>query len=346
MKILNVSNNPDTSEDGPFSKTFWNNLIYPLKQKTELLDIGKKDLWKFYSKYRKFKPDIIITTWIPAAFIPVLLKKIGLIKCPIIHRWEDYYAESMKNYPYFIVNFMEKFTAKNADYIVTVLKTLQERAQKMGKTVFLLPYGSTGGNKKTKINLDSLKTTEDNVKVVYSGEINLPYKQVDKIIHAAIGEKCDLFLFGEEPKEEFKKIISENKNIHYCGYVNSQEIFEILKQGDILVNTANHDISMKFLDYIRAGKPILALNDRPSKTFKHKETAFLTEDFKEGLRELIRDKKLREKITKNMKSIKIYSWEEVAEIHLKLYSKIVAREKNLDEFKFSYFHVPFGESSL
>jgi hypothetical protein len=342
MKILNVSNNPDTSQDGEFNKTFWNNLIYPLKQKTELIDVGKKDLLRFYLKYLKFKPDIIITTWVPAAFIPIFFKKIGLIKCPIVHRWEDYYAESMKNYPHFIVNFMENFTAKNADYIITVLKTLQERAEKMGKPVFLLPYGSTGGDKKTKIDLESLKSNNHNLKVIYSGEINLPYKRVDKIIDAAIGEKCDLFLFGEEPKEEFKKIISENKNIHYCGYVDSQEIFEILKQGDILVNTANHDISMKFLDYIRAGKPILALNDRPAKTFRHKETAFLTNNFKEGLKKLIHNKSLREKIIKNMKSIKIYSWDEVADIHIALYKKIISGEKDLEKFKFSYFHVPLG----
>lgn len=342
IKILNISNNPDTSPDGKFSKTFWNNLIYPLKQKAEVLDIGKKDLLQFYSKYKKFKPDIIISTWIPAAFIPVFLKKMGLVKCPVVHRWEDYYTESMTNYPKFIVQFMENFTAKNADYVITILKTLQERAQKMGKQVFLLPYGSTSGNKKTKIDLDKLKTKKDNIKVIYSGEINLPYKRVDKIIEAAVGENCDLFLFGEEPKEEFKEIMSKNKNIHYGGYIDSREIFNVLKQGDILVNTANHDISMKFLDYVRAGKPILALNDRPANTFKHKKTAFLTNDFKSGLKELINNKKLRKEIEKNMKSIKIYSWKEVADIHLDLYKKIISGEKDLDKFKLSYYHVPLG----
>ena len=338
MKILNVSNNPDTSSDGKFSKTFWNNLIYPLKQKTELLDIGKKDLFKFYFEYLKFKPDIIISTWIPAGFIPVFLKKMGLIKCPVVHRWEDYYAESMTTYPKWLVSFMEKYTAKNADYVITILKTLQERAKKMGKEVFLLPYGITNGNKKTKINLDSLKTKKSNLKVIYLGEINLSYKRVDKIIEAAREVDCDLFLFGEEPKEEYRALMKGHKNIHYMGWVDQEEVADLLKQGDILVNTANHDISMKFLDYINARKPILALNDRPAKTFKHKETAFLTSDFKTGLIELIRDDKLRKKIEKNMESLKIYTWEEVADIHLALYKKIIAGKKNLKKFETSYYH--------
>jgi hypothetical protein len=339
MKILNISNNPDTSPDGKFSKTFWNNLIYPLKKKADVLDIGKKDLLKFYFEYLRFKPDIIISTWIPAGFIPVFLKKMGLIKCPIVHRWEDYYAESMTNYPKWIVSFMEKYTAKNADYLITILKTLQEQAKNMGKEVFLLPYGITAGNKKTKVNLDSLKTKKSNLKVIYLGEINLPYKRVDKIIEAAREVDCDLFLFGEEPKEEYISLMNGHKNIHYMGWAEQEEVASIIKQGDILVNTANHDISMKFLDYINAGKVILALDDRPSKTFKHKETAFLTSDFKKGLIELIRDDKLRKKIEKNMKSIKIYTWEEVADIHLELYKKIIAKDKNLDKFKESYYHV-------
>ncbi|VVB82945.1 Glycosyl transferases group 1 [uncultured archaeon] len=338
MKILNISNNPDTSPDGKFSKTFWNNLIYPLKQKVEVLDIGKKDLLKFYSKYLKFKPDIIISTWIPAGFIPVFFKKMGLIQCPVVHRWEDYYAESMTTYPRWIVNFMENYTAKNADYVITILKTLQERAKEMGTETFLLPYGITAGNKKTKINLDSFKTKKSNLKVIYLGEINLPYKRVDKIIEAAREVDCDLFLFGEEPKEEYKSLMKGHNNIHYMGWVDQEEVASLLKQGDILVNTANHDISMKFLDYINARKPILALDDRPSKTFKHKETAFLTSDFKQGLIELIKDDQLRKKIEKNMKSLKIYSWEEVADIHLALYEKIIAGEKNLSEFENSYYH--------
>lgn len=338
IKILYINNEPtgDHSKLYKYSRSY---LPFYLYKKANLLGLGKYDFYKFLYSYFKFKPDIIVSDWVPAGFIPTFLKKFGLIKCPIIHRWEDYYAETMINYPLFLVNFMEQFTAKNADYIITVLKTLYDRTKSMGKEVFLLPYGITPGNKKTKINLNKFKTKKSNLKVIYLGEINSKYKQVDKIIEVAKELDCDLFLFGEEPNEKIKALMRDIKNVHFMGWVDQKEVADVLKQGDILISAANHEISMKFLDYINVGKPILALNDRPSKFFKHKETAFLTDDFKKGLEELIKNKKLRKKIEKNMKKIKTYSWNEVADIHLKLYKKIIKGEKNLDEFEKSYYHI-------
>jgi glycosyltransferase involved in cell wall biosynthesis len=336
MKILHVSNNPDIHSD---SKILWNNLIYPLKQRAEVREVGKKQLFRFYFDYLKFKPDLILTTWVPAAFIPIFLKRLGLIKCPIIHRWEDYYAETMKNYPYKLVKFMEDYSAKNADHLIVIHKTIYKKALSMNKSAFLLPYGTTTGEKETSINLDNLKTKKNNLKVIYLGEINLPFKRVDKIINAAIEIECDLFLFGEEPKEEYKLLMKGHKNIHYLGWVNPEEVISLLRQGDILVNTADLDMSMKFLDYVRAKKPILALNKRPAEFFKHKKTAFLTSNFKEGLKELIKDKELRKTLSKNLSSIKLYSWDEIADIHINLYNKILVADKNLEEFKTSYYHV-------
>jgi len=91
---------------------------------------------------------------------------------------------------------MEKFSAKNADYIITVLKTNEEKAKKMNKQVFLLPYGLFAGSKETKINLDKLKTKKSNLKVIYSGTQE-EWKRVDKIINAAKEVDCDLFLIGK-----------------------------------------------------------------------------------------------------------------------------------------------------
>lgn len=338
LKLLYLSNERDCNYNKEPESTRCDILPRVISKKIDVLGVGKYDLWKFYRKYLEFKPDLIVSTWIPAGFVPVFFKKLGLIKCPIIHRWEDYYGESMTNYPRIIVDFMEKFTAKNADYIITVLKTLQLKSKEMGKEVFFLPYGITYGKKKTKINLDKLKTKKDNVKVIYLGDLSTPYKRVDKIIEAVKEINCDLFLFGHPVMPELKKLSRGNKNIHFMGWADAEEVESVLKQGDILVNTANHDICMKFLDYINAGKSILALNDRPSNFFKHRETAFLTNDFKKGLIELVKDKALRKKIEKNLKKIKLYTWEEVGDIHLKLYKNLLER-KDLREFETSYYHV-------
>lgn len=339
MKILYINNEPnsDHSKLHKYSRSF---LPYYLSKKSNLLGIGKYELHKFYLKYLKFKPDIILSDWVPAGFIPVFLKKLGLIKCPIIHRWEDYYAETMTNYPYWLIKFMEDYTAKNADHLIVIHKTIYRIAPKINNSVFLLPYGVMLGNKKTKINLDKLKTKKSNLKVIYLGEINLPFKRVDKIIEAAKKNDCDLFLFGEEPNEKLKEMSKGYKTIHFMGWVDQDEVADVLRQGDILVNTADLDMSMKFLEYVNAGKPILALDGKPSEFFKHKETAYLTQDFEEGLRELIRNKNLRNRISKGMKTIKLYSWEEVADLHLELYKKIIFGGEDLDKFRESYYHVP------
>lgn len=346
MKILFINNEPcgDHTKLDKFSRSF---LPYYLHNRINLLGLGKKDFLKFLFHYYRFKPDLILSDWIPAGTIPVFLKKIGLIKCPIIFRWEDYYAETMTNYPYFLVNFLEKFTVKNADYIITVFKTLYDKSKEMKKEVFLLPVGITPSkNKKTKLNLDKIKSKKSNLKVIYLGEINNPHKKVDLIIESVKGLECDLFLFGEEPEENLKNLINGHKNIHPMGWADRDEIQSILSQADILITAANHDMSAKLVDYIKARKPILALNNRPAKSFIHKETAYLTNDFKEGLKELISDKNLRKKLEKGIKSLKTYTWEEVTNIHLNLYEKILNGEKNLEEFRQSYYHVDYANFPL
>lgn len=340
LKILYINNEP-TGDHSKLYEQSRSYLPFFLYKKTEMLGLGKYDFCKFLQHYLKFKPDIIVSDWIPAGFIPTFFKKLGIVKCPIVHRWEDYYMESMTNKPKWLVSFWENFTIKNADYIITVLKTLYDKAKGMDKEVFFLPYGTTPGNECSGVNLDKLKTKKSNLKIIYAGEINNKYKRVDKIVKAAQEVDCDLFLFGEEPEGEIKEMIKGYKNIHFMGWINQEKLVDVLKQGDILVNTANHEISMKFLDYVNAGKTILALNDKPSKFFKHKETAFLTDDFTQGLKELIQNDELRKNIEKNMKKIKTYTWDEVADIHLELYNKIILGEKNLDEFKTKYYHITY-----
>ena len=293
MKIMFVTNCNYHLYD---PKNIVNILQYYWEEKgAKIFGIGKYNLHKFYIEYLRFNPDIIVTSWVPAAFVPVFFKKLGLVKCPIVHRWEDYYVEMMTNYPSFLVGFMEKFTAKNADYIITVLKTRETEARKMGKTTFLLPYGITArDSKKSDLDLSKLKTKKGNLIVIYSGSQER-WKRVDRIINAVKGEKCDLFLIGT-PNPENQKLAEEHKNIHFMGFRDSTELSSILKQADILVNTADHDMCMKFLDYISVNKPILAYNKRSVNFFVHKKNAYLTSDFKKGLRELINDKKLREKL--------------------------------------------------
>jgi glycosyltransferase involved in cell wall biosynthesis len=326
MKIMFISNNENYSfEKQPRGS---HALVHFLRQKNEVLALGKKDILNFYRYYLKFKPDVIVSLWVPAGFIPAILNKIGMIKCPLVHAWDDYYAEQMTNYPFWLVNFMEKFTIKNSDYITTVSKYNESLAKKYGKKVFYIPHGVEPRFKKSKIKLDKLALKKTGIKVLYLGEQSR-YKKVDKIIEAFKKVEGDLFLLGEI-NYELREMAKNQKNIHFLEPVPSQEVLSILKQADLLINTSDQDSNFKFFEYIRAGKPILAYDGRPGLIFKHKTNAYLTQNFGIGVMELSKDKKLRKKLSKNVKQLKnqyVFTWEEVAKKHLTVYKEILANKK-------------------
>jgi glycosyltransferase involved in cell wall biosynthesis len=134
-------------------------------------------------------------------------------------------------------------------------------------------------------------------------------------------------LFGK-PNPEFQKIAS--KNVHFMPFVPPDEIPSILQQADILINPSDQDSSFKFFEYIRAGRPILGFKGRPSYIFDHMENAYLTNDFKDGIKKLVENSLLREKISKNIKKLRkgyTLTWKEVAQKHLEFY-KIVLKKQN------------------
>jgi glycosyltransferase involved in cell wall biosynthesis len=319
MKVMFVTNKSIYSINE--GRSGWNMLTHIFKEKFKIKCLRKQDLLFFYFHYLKFKPDLIVGSWVPAGIIPILFKLAGLVNCPIVHAWDDYYAEQMTKYPNFIVRLMELFAVKFSDYITTMSKYNQGIAEHMGKKVFFIPHGVSMEKNKTKINLDKLKVETKNIKAIYLGEQS-KYKKVDEIIKAVNGLNCDLFLFGKT-NEEFREIAS--KNVHFMGYVDPREVFSILEQADILINPSDQDSNFKFFEYIRVGKPILCFNGRPKFLFKHKENAYLTKDFKLGLKELIENKKLREKLEKNLKKMKTLTWEQVAEEHIKVYKEAIKK---------------------
>jgi glycosyltransferase involved in cell wall biosynthesis len=321
MKIMAVMNNPEKFEYQP-TKSSWN--LFPsllMKRGQEVLCIGKSKLSKFYSEYLRFKPDIIKIDWVPSSLIPPIFKKLGLVKCPIVMDWTDYYVEMMTNYPRFIVKFMEEFSVKNADFITTSSRRNEKRAKEMGKRVLYIPFGYFKENKKTKINLDKVKTRKNNLKIIYLGDQSR-WKKVDEIIKACMDIECDLFLLGTI-NPEFQSLAKDYKNVHFMGRVDELEVRSVLKQADILVNTSNQDSNYKFFEYIHAGKSILAYDGYPANILTHKKNAYLTKDFKEGLKELIRNKRLRTKLEKNVKKINTYNWDKIADMHINLYKRLV-----------------------
>jgi glycosyltransferase involved in cell wall biosynthesis len=145
------------------------------------------------------------------------------------------------------------------------------------------------------------------------------------MIKAVNGLDCDLYLFGN-PNPEMQKLAG--KNVHFMPFVHPEEVLSVLKQADILINPADQDSSFKFFEYIKAGRPVIAFKGRPGYLLTHRENAYLTTDVSEGITTLVKDKKLRENITRGAEKLSkeiTLTWEEVAKKHLDLYKKILRK---------------------
>jgi glycosyltransferase involved in cell wall biosynthesis len=53
--------------------------------------------------------------------------------------------------------------------------------------------------------------------------------------------------------------------------------------------------------------------------------ALLVDDLREGLKTLIENKELRKRLAENVKKIKVYTWNEIAEIYLNFLETVVKR---------------------
>jgi glycosyltransferase involved in cell wall biosynthesis len=318
MKILFVVTDLDTYDKVPWGLT--SDVHFFRKYGNIVKVITKKSIWRFYLDYLFFRPDIIVSTGVLGG-VPGFFKKIGLIRKKHVHMWDDYYGEQMGRKWGAWPAYLEMLGILNSDYITTMSKYNQVKAGILGKKVEFIPHGVQPNIKPTKIKL------KGKVKIVYTGDLSI-YRQSDKMINAVMGLDCELYLFGKL-KPEFQKLAQNIKNVHFMGFIPAEEIPSVLKQADILINPADQDSSFKFFEYIRAGRPILAFQGRPGYLLTHRETAYLTNDLAKGIKELVKDKKLRNEIGKGAARLSkeiTLTWEQVARKHLELYKRILRHE--------------------
>lgn len=280
----------------------------------EVDHVFKQDWKYFYYRYLKFKPDVLISVG-PIAFMPSLLKKMGLIRAPHVHDWTDDNVDiNGKEHGITKMALYEYFTVENADYIITPSIYRKERCELWGKNVLYIPHGvDKDFDKKEPAKING------KVKIMYAGEQS-KRKRVDKLIEAVKDLDCDLYLFGRTNKD-FEKLAS--KEVHFMGLVDQKEIPGYLKSMDILVLTMDNDSCLKMFEYIKAGKTILGIRGKLNYVLSHTENAYLTDDLAKGLMVLINNHELRDHLEENVKKIKVDTWEEIAEKYIYYLSKIV-----------------------
>lgn len=292
----------------------WHHLLYEFKKKGHDVEYTTKNEWLFfYLKYLKFKPDIIICVGVFGAFV-AFLKKIRLIRKPIVNDWTDDWAEIMgEKYGYKRIAFLERFMLKNADLITTPSKYREKITKKNKWKVVFRPHG-------TDMDFTDVKPVRlsGKFKIVYAGDM-ADSKRLDLLINAVSNLDCELYLIGK-PNLKLESIAG--RNVHFLGPKLPEELPSYYLAADILAITMDNDSSLKIQEYIKSGKPILARQGRLNNIFKHKKNAYLASDFKKGILELMNNKKLLNKIALGSQKIRVHSWEEVAGLYLELIQKV------------------------
>lgn len=280
------------------------------KKGNEIKYCTRKHWWRWYFDYLSFKPDVVISFGLIAGIVG-FFKRIGLIRRPLVLDWNDSYTEiSAKGRGIVRAALLEYNAVAAADLIVSPSRYRVSLSKNLGKEVVYIPHG-IGKTTNRKAKLDG------SYNILYIGEQS-ETKRTDELVKAAAKVDCDVYLVGKV-NEKLREIAPNN--CHFVGWVRPDKIFEYINAADVCVVTDDNDSSLKMFEYIKAGKPILSVRNRVGYFLSNMENSCLVDDLEKGLVKL-KDKKLREKIRKNVKKIKTYSWEEISEKYVRVLEKI------------------------
>lgn len=265
------------------------------------------------------KNDLIISVGFLSAYF-VLMKKFKMIKCPVLHSWNDDYHKCGGVGGKFLRKAVEYWTVKNADYNLTCSKYRFNIAKNLGRDIEFIPHGVVD-------DWDSIKGKKLNgINLLYFGEFS-SVKGSNRIINLAKKfPKLNFHFFGRTKKNEEKIIKNLPKNIIFHGWVDNKEAISYCKGADILLHPTDNDSTLKIYSYIKSGKIILALKGQINYLLEHKKNAYIIEDFEKGIKEILHNKNLQEKLKGNLKKIKIYYWREIRNEYNKFINKIIKND--------------------
>jgi len=169
-----------------------------------------------------------------------------------------------------------------------------------------------------------MKLPDGQFNVVYLGDQYGGRKNMDVMFKAVEDEACLLTMVGKTNPEATKRAPG---NVRFPGPVPVEELYSLLRQADILINCSDEDCDLKTYDYVRAAKPILAYRGRrgcQENIFVHRFNAYIATDVKEGLRELMQDANLRERIAGNLRNYPVLSWRENTKLRIEYFQDVVA----------------------
>lgn len=254
---------------------------------------------RLYRRVAHICPDVVLAQhW--SAVILGCLRRCGWVRCPVVHAWDDYYAEQTR-IPTRLAWPFEVMGVQWMDHVTTVSRYNQHLAERWSVPCTFIPHGTHEPAHETATRLESVR-----MKVVYLGDQS-SYKRVGDLVESVRGLACDLFMVGR-PNPDLRRVAPGN--VHFTGPVPAEEVQAVLAQADVLANPSDQDSNFKFFEYIRAGKPILGVKGRAEYAFRNGEDALLVDDLRAGLERLIREPDLRRRLAENVKKREWLTWEQ------------------------------------
>lgn len=161
---------------------------------------------------------------------------------------------------------ISKYLMNKADKVIALTKYLAEDFAP-GKP-YIIVEGIIDDNDINDNKTMSENKNSDFIKVVYTGSLEKRYG-IDNIVEAFIlmnNEKVIFEIYGRgDYEEELKEICKINKNIRYKGFVSNEEVLNIQRNADFLINARSpedkyvkYSFPSKTLEYMISGTPLIS----------------------------------------------------------------------------------------
>jgi glycosyltransferase involved in cell wall biosynthesis len=264
-------------------------------------------------RMRDFDPSLVLTNS-AIGLHPVIARRFFCKwKGPIVATWDDFYEVIWRlNYGRLAGLFMKWFERQiivHSDYIITISRYNQKRAEGWGKKTWYIPNGCDV----PEYDVSACRTRlAGAMKLVYVGDQGR-YKRTEDIVRAMkhVPPDIKLYLVGN-PNPTLIPYASEN--VIFLGRLTENDKWSVMSQADVLVCTADTDCNAKFHEYLRMGKPILGYDGIPNHLFTNRRNAILTRDYPAAIMELFKSPDLRRLLADNAaRDIPVYTWKEIAQ---------------------------------
>ena len=317
-------------------------------------------IWYFHINklIKEISPDIIISRDLPLSIPSIILSKLN--NKPLIVDIAEHFPALMKENKkwsknkflsflwYNLYIFIEKFTLKNAKYIIVVCEEQKRRIieqYKIKENALSIVNNTPKIEKNCQFNYKA--NIDSPLSIVYTGQIDAKFRGIETLLEAAKYIKdSDIIikiLGGGIDEEKHRNFVKENnlRNVIISGYMPHKQLINEIKSSDLgIIPHTNSDVIQytmpnKIFDYMLQSKPVIVSNARPlERIIKESDCGYIFEACNaQNLADLIlhinaNRNELYKKALNGFNAIKDkYNWEKDSIIFENIINKVIYDRK-------------------